>query len=287
MSFYKLVSRTRDAGKTQYTLPEPGLLTGDHKYYWHVRAKDAKGVWGPWSATWDFTVKAPNYPVDLTVDAGVLRWKPNPTGKKPALYRVYGSDEKGFSASDQPYPVLVGSNTELKSPFPANLVAETKATELAVSGRSYYRVVAVDEAGKRSGPSEYAVAPRPTIYSTPVATAKAGATYQYQVLANRSLGHLTLRQVGGREVAGFWDVEKLQFALVRGPDWLKIDGATGLLSGTPPGAGAVDVEVTSTLDREVRKLDPEILSWGNEKVLSTGREIVGIASQRFTITVEK
>ena len=54
--------------------------------------------------------------------------------------------------------------------FPANFVAETTATELAVLGRgvdlpaankTYYRVVAVDERGKRSGPSDYATAPRP------------------------------------------------------------------------------------------------------------------------------
>jgi len=287
MSFVKLISRTADAGKAQYTLPEAGLLTGDKKYYWHVRAKDAKGVWGPWSATWSFTMKAPNYPVDLTLESGVLRWKPNATGKKPALYRVYGSDEKGFSVSDQPYTVSIGSNTELKNPFPANFVAETKATELPVSGRTYYRVVAVDEAGKRSGPSDYVVAPRPTISSKPIVAAKAGAAYQYQVLANRSIGHLTIRQVGGNLATNFWDVEKLQFALAKGPDWLKIDAATGLLSGTPPAAGTFEVEVTAALDREVRKLDEPTLAWGNEKVLSTGVERVGTATQRFTLTVEK
>ena len=53
--------------------------------------------------------------------------------------------------------------------FPANFIAETTAAELAVLGadvdlsaanKTYYRVVAVDEQGKRSGPSDYAVAPR-------------------------------------------------------------------------------------------------------------------------------
>jgi hypothetical protein len=114
-----------------------------------------------------------------------------------------------------------------------------------------------------------------------------GAAYQYQVQANRSLGHLTMRQVGGREAPSFWDVEKLQFALAKGPDWLKIDATTGLLSGTPPAEGAFEVEVTATLDREVRKVDPGILSWGNEKVLSTGTERIGTATQRFSIAVEK
>jgi hypothetical protein len=287
MTFYKLISKTADAGKAQYAVSEPGLLTGGRKYYWHVRAKDSKGVWGPWSATWSFTPKAPNYPVDAAWESGVLRWKPNPTGSKPALYRVYGCDEKGFSISDQPYTVSVGINKELKNPFPANFIAETKSTELLVSGRSYYRVVAVDNAGKRSGPSEYVTAPRPAIYSTPVVKAKAGAPYEYLATANRSLGDLKLRQVNGRDTANFWDIEKLQFALSKGPDWLKVDSATGRLNGTPPAAGAFEVELTVALDREVRKLDGDTLAWGNEKVLSNTMERVGEATQRFTITVEK
>jgi hypothetical protein len=287
MTFFKLISRTADAGKAQYTLPEAGLLTGDRKYYWRVRAKDAKGVWGPWSAIWSFTAKAPNYPVEVALEGDTLRWKPNPAGRKPALYRIYGSDERGFSVSDQPYAVSVGVSKELKSPFPANFVVETKSTELKVAGRAYYRVVAVDEAGKRSGPSDYVAAPRPAIFSAAVTAAKAGAPYQYAVLATRSLGDLRMRQVNGKDTSGFWDVEKLQFALAKGPDWLKIDAATGLLTGTPSAAGTFEVEVSAALDREARKLDGDTLAWGNEKVVSTAVERVGTATQRFSITVEK
>ena len=57
-NFYKLVSKTADRGQARYTLPEPGLLTPDRPYYWRVRAKDDKGVWGPWSKTWSFTARA-------------------------------------------------------------------------------------------------------------------------------------------------------------------------------------------------------------------------------------
>ena len=75
MSFYKLISRTADAGKEKERkpaapsrpntrLPEPGLLTPDRPYYWHVRAKNAQGVWGPWSKTWSFTAARP----------GLSRW---------------------------------------------------------------------------------------------------------------------------------------------------------------------------------------------------------------------
>ena len=82
---------------------------------------------------------------------------------------------------------------------PPNFVAETTDTQLVVMGpaaapagnKTYYRVVAVDERDQRSGPSDYAVAPRPVIYSKPSVTAKVGKEYKYTVRANRSLGDLT------------------------------------------------------------------------------------------------
>jgi hypothetical protein len=288
MSFYRLISRTADKGKAQFSTGGPGLLTADKKYYWRVRAKDEKGVWGPWSATWSFTARGPNYPVDLSLDAGVLRWKPNGAGRKPAGYRIYGSDEKGFSVSDAPYGVTIGICKELPSTFPANFLAETKTPEFVLisqPARTYYRVVAVDDKGKRSGPSDYIVAPRPVISSAPVAVAKVGQPYSYAVQANRSLGDLRSRQVDGRDAQNFWDIEKLRVTVDKGPAWLKADGTT--LGGTPTSAGSFEVELTVTLEREVRKLDGNVLSWGNEKVVSTGVEKVGTATQKFTIAVEK
>jgi hypothetical protein len=300
MSFNKLVSRTADKGKAQYSLPYVGLLTPDRQYYWRVRAKNDKGVWGPWSKTWSFTPRGPSYPLEVTVNydqnagVGMLRWKANPVGRKPLKYRVYGSDEKGFSVSDKPYEVNIGGCKDLSSPFPANFIAETSAAELTVLGpgvnlananKTFYRVVAVDEQGKQSGPSDYAAAPRPTIYSKPVTTAKAGAPYSYQVCANRSLGDLRMRQVSGKEAASFWDIEKPKFALQRAPQWLKIDESTGVLSGTPDAAGKVEVVVTATIESEVRRLDEATLKWGNEKVVSTTTEKVGSTTQQFVIDV--
>src|SRR4051794_39312187 len=139
-NFDKLISRTADKGKAQYTLPSTGLLTGGRTYYWRVQAKDAKGVWGPWSKTFNFTAKAPNYPVEVALsydkgkEIGILKWQANPAGEKPVKYRVYGSNEKGFSSSDVLYPVSIGAAKELTPEFPANFIAETTATELAVMG---------------------------------------------------------------------------------------------------------------------------------------------------------
>ena len=318
MSFYKLISRTADAVqskdkdgrekvtvKPQYTVPQPGLLTPGRKYYWHVRAMDDHGAWGPWSATWSFAPRGPACPVDVTLDfdaakgAGVLRWKANPAGQPPARYRVYGSDEKGFTASDEPFQSSVGvTKTEMAAwaqRFPANFIAEVTGTELAVLGagatapaanKTYYRVVAVDERGKRSGPSDFAAAPRPVVFSAPVTAAKVGAEYRYPLAFNKSLGDLTARMKDNNQVTGYFDIDKPKFSLDQAPAWLKIDPATGLLSGTPDAAGAAKVAVTVALEREVRKLDERALTWGNEKVLSTSVERVGAATQTFVIDVK-
>ena len=105
-NFYRLISQTVDKGKAQYTLPSPGLLTPEQTYYWHVRAKNDKGVWGPWSKTWSFTAHGPAYPLEVAVNydasrgVGTSAGSPIRWGGSPAKYRVYGSDEKGFSVSD-------------------------------------------------------------------------------------------------------------------------------------------------------------------------------------------
>ena len=101
MSFAKLISRTADAGGARYTLSGPGLLNPDTKYYWRVRAKDEKGVWGPWSPTWSFTPRGPAPPQNVSLEfdrertRGVLHWAPGPrdaslrrTGCMPATRKA-------------------------------------------------------------------------------------------------------------------------------------------------------------------------------------------------------
>ncbi len=305
MSFAKLISRTADAGSARYSLKAPGELTPDCEYSWHVRAKDSQGVWGPWSKTWSFTPRGPAPPLAVSLQyepekaVGILRWAPNPLGRKPAGYRVYANDEKGFSVSDTPYEVVAGiydvhqrESTEPATKFPANYLTQTIATELTVVGgdaqlsganKAFYRVVAVDEAGNHSGPSDYVAAPRPVIYSKPVELARKGVPYRYDVRAIRSLGDLRTRVVDGREVMNYWDVEKPRFKIVQGPNWLAIDEATGQLSGEPDTAGRSDVIVAVTLEREQRLLDPGLLQWGIEKCLETRVETVGTAQQVFAI----
>jgi hypothetical protein len=179
---------------------------------------------------------------------------------------------------------------------PANFVAETSTTELVVLGagvdlpnanKAFYRVVAVDARGNRSGPSDYAAAARPFIYSKPPAAARIGTEFRYRVATVRSLGDLRLRIVEGKEVAGFWDVEKPRFVLAKGPPWLRMDENTGVLRGTPDAAGNTDVVVQVTLERSVRRLDEGRLSWGHELVKEVVTEKVGsVQTQRFRVTVD-
>jgi hypothetical protein len=116
-------------------------------------------------------------------------------------------------------------------------------------------------------------------------TATVGQEYRYEVRANRSLGDLTSRMQGDTQVNGYFDIEKPVFALALAPAWLRIDGATGVLSGTPDVAGNAEVVLTVTIDREVRTLDEKALVWGQEKVLGSATQRVGATAQTFTIEV--
>ena len=260
-NFDKYISKTPNRGKARYALARPGLLTPGRTYYWRVKARDAQGVWGPWSEIWRFVAQGPAYPIDLALQydahngTGTLTWSPNPVGRVPVKYRVYGSDEQGFTVHDTPYEVRLGGTTELTNPFPGNFVAEVTGTSLAVIGvgntlpnanRAFYRVVAVDGHGKRSGDSDYAEAPRPFIYSTPVLHAPAGQAYRYQVQAIRSLGDLRRRDnTKPRPGTRFWKIEPLTFSLTQKPSWMRIDADTGLITGTSDGTGGpVCVSVT-------------------------------------------
>ncbi|MDA2926016.1 hypothetical protein MYX78_02090, partial [Acidobacteria bacterium AH-259-G07] len=180
----------------------------------------------------------------------VLRWGTSRGGRKPSSFRIYASKEKGFSVSDEAYEVNVGSQhgTNQKVMFPPNFLATTFQDSFSLRPEhAFYRVVAVDEQGNRSGPSDYAAAPRPFIHSEPPTEAKVGVEYRYDVTSIYSIGDLKCRIQKDdlyRDTyceAAFWDKDKPKFSLVdespicgyRDPAWLRIDPENGLLIGTP------------------------------------------------------
>jgi hypothetical protein len=299
-NFDKLISRTADSGQARLTLPYPGLLTPDKVYYWRVRALDDNKVWGEWSNTWSFTARGAAYPINVTMDTtstpgiGTLKWNPNPVGRTPAKYRVYGSDEKGFSVSDNSYPVCVGITTGFgpsagwqKETFNSNFVCETTDTQADVIGKgitlpnankAYYRVVAVDSNDKRSWSSDFVEAPRPFIYSEPVTTVVMGQSYQYQVETIDSIGDLRLNSSYS---PGFFEIESAKFSLTQGQGWLSIDQNTGELSGTAGTSGMVTVSVT--LEKQVEVLDMYWLAWGQGTLIRTDTVVIGPFTQEFYI----
>ena len=108
--------------------------------------------------------------------------------------------------------------------------------------------------------------------------AKAGQDYHYQMAAIRSLGDLRTHVVGQREIMKYWDIEQPRYRIEQGPTWLKIDEATGHLSGRPVGPGKFNVVVAVILEKE-NELDPALLQWGIEKVDGTGTDIVGSSTK--------
>ena len=260
-NFDKLISKTESFGKTEWTVPYVGLLNPDTNYYWRVRAKDANGVWGPWSEVFSFQCAAPGVPLNVksTPDpvsgTVVLSWDANPKGRPPVAFKIYGSDEKGFTVSDTEYFVVMGrgfcanmdeynvkadeipNRNRVKTP--ANFMTTTKERSLLVvragielpnANKAFYRVVAVDEHGITSGPSDYAELPRPFIYGKMPTTAKCGKPFRHSVSAIASIGDLKCKNGYN---AAFWDREILTFSLTKTPGWLKVDAATGELTGTP------------------------------------------------------
>ena len=278
--FEKLSSKTPAAGEAHWQVPFEGLLNPGERYYWRVRARSAAGLWGPWSEVWSFTPSAPGVPRDLELATDweersiTLRWRPAAEGNRPVRYEVYGSDERGFTASADSYAVFDGAESR---GVPGNRLAATSDTSLVVAAaglppeagnRGFYRVVAVDADGVRSGPSDYLEAPRPFIYSTPPTAIAAGERVQYQVGVIRSIGDLRAitdpeKQedpgAGGRYQAAFRDGDELRFLLDEAPPFISLDRETGVMTLAP---GAADVSThTVTIRVQNRNGGVDVQGW--------------------------
>jgi len=229
-------------------------------------------VWGDWGPVWSFVPEGPGVPLGVKVELantnrdGSLTWYENPMGRRPATYRVYASDEKGFSVSDNDYDVVAARRrTERR---PGNFWKEVEGTRCPVIGengsgvnRAHYRVVAVDEAGNRSGPSEYVTAPRPYIAGLSCEEGYVGQRFESRVFVIASEGDLRSITVDGNPYnPAFRDADPITFTLVDAPVWMSID-RDGQLSGTPDRAGSVEIKVEASLEgvgKDERTLDVRV-----------------------------
>jgi hypothetical protein len=240
-NFEKLVSKTKQAGSETWEVPYEGLLNPGQPYYWRVRARTEAGVWSPWSKVWSFTVKSPAPPINVKTDWDkrtlTLSWEANPEGERPVKYIVYGSDEKGFTASDEAYEVN-GGKTGNRT-FPANRIAETAETSYVVlpskdATRMFYRVVAVTENGTRSGPSDYAQAPGPIILTAAPTKIPYGQATVVQMKALASTGNLQSRALDGKSYQGAFglNADELRWS-IHSDVHAEIDPKTGLMRIQP------------------------------------------------------
>ena len=242
--FDRLVSCTPSAGMPEWQIPGEGLLNPGHEYFWRVRGKAVSGLWSAWSAVWAFTPDGPGLPFNLrlTVDrndrTATLLWDKSEEDVFVPHYEVYGSDERGFTASREPYEVFKGGE-EGTAHEPANLIGTSENNTMRVIGdgganRCYYRVVAVDAKGHRSGPSDHVEAPRPFLYSEHPPAIPANTTVTHQFRAIRSIGDLRAVSDGPhRYQLAFREGDVLRYLLDEGPSWLSLDEASGLLTLTP------------------------------------------------------
>jgi hypothetical protein len=243
--FEKLLSRTPTKGQAQWTVPEEGLLNPETSYYWQVRARSADDVWGPWSDTATFTCRAPGVPLQVEIDmdwetrCGRLRWLANPVGQTPVRFEIYGSDERGFTNSRQEYTIVAGESEEngVRS-MAANLLAETQQTSAVVVGRgasnrAFYRVVAIDAEGVRSGPSDYVEAPRPFLTTALPDRITAGETTVITLATIQSIGDLRAESDGPQRYRqAIRDGDDILFLLDEGPEFVEL-GPDGQLTLRP------------------------------------------------------
>ncbi len=182
-NFDALLSYTPHRGTTQFSAPWPGLLNGGQTYYWRVRARDARGCWGPWGGPWPFQVAVPATPASVRAEpeqrALLLKWD----GHSPK-YRLFGSFHRGFTPHAVPHKILaeLGGDRRETLDEPGNLLAETDSPELRIPWndaarlRPFYRIQALDAQGTPGPWSAQIEVPGPILLTPNPLTLEPGQT---------------------------------------------------------------------------------------------------------------
>ena len=149
----------------------------------------------------------------------------------------------GASPSNrEAYSISAGeSGTDGTRRMPANFLFATEATSAVVVGssvqtgnRAFYRVVAIDADGARSGPSDYTEAPRPFVVTPLPERIAIDTTTTVALQVIRSIGDLRAESDGPvRYRTALRDGDEIAFLLDEGPDFIELDSSSGELTLRP------------------------------------------------------
>ncbi|MDO9542670.1 MAG: hypothetical protein Q7J98_10150 [Kiritimatiellia bacterium] len=178
-NFNVLLSETTHKGTTKFKVPYAGLLNPSLKYYWRVRARDAKDCWSPWGPVWSFEIDAPGIPrpaapeIDAKSRCVKLRWTPGAVGSPSTKYRVYGSNYRGFTPSRDAVKMLSESGKDGRkfTNLPPNLLMDVIQPECSIPFDdaqkmcAFYRIQAVNAEGTEGCFSPQIEVPGPILLS--------------------------------------------------------------------------------------------------------------------------
>jgi len=264
----RLISRTKNLNINSFQVPYPGLLNSEQTYYWHIRARSEDGIWGPWSDVFSFTVNGPgviqNPKITYNIAAQKVKlfWKSNNKGTAPKYYKIYGSNERGFSISDTTYDYNAGIQGIKTNETNLLYVTEDSVTNWTIPPdlwRSFYRIVAVDSQNIESGPSAIAELIHPLIKMQELPVAQKNKFFETQIEVVSSIGHLVSATENGKPYQlSFRYGDSLYFSVENLPPGLRLNEYSGTISGTPTVTGTYNLNV-KVFGRKAKLSDKKIL----------------------------
>ena len=220
-SFRIYTSEINKMEPTLFPIQYEGLLNSDTEYYWKVRAKDSKGAWGKWSPTWSFTPRGPMPPEiessELRNETIFIVWNKNHSGVQPMYYEVHASNEAyGFTPSQQ---TLIGTTQ-----------TEYAAINYKKTPKTFYRIVAVDKNGSKSGASNYISILYPYSFEEPDSI-KGNHPFQFALKTNHVF--TTDGILLNDEYYNVKIYDTIGIKTLHKPDWISFDQKQSEFYGSP------------------------------------------------------